>query len=132
MADWSNKEFVLAAVRRNGYALQYAHNDLKKDKEIVLASVTEYGYSLYYVHDDFKNDREIVLAAVTQNGNSLEYAHDDLKNDEEFLYEVDQIKKIEVDSNIFNFVSERIKEKIREKSDYLLNFAPVYLKPAKK
>jgi hypothetical protein len=131
MVDWSNKEFVLAAVTQYGMALQFAHDDLKQDMEIVLAAVTQHGNSLWYAHDDLKKDRVIVLEVVMQNGGSLYCAHDDLKNDEYFLWEVDQARKITIDSNIFNCISERIKDRIRENPDYLLDFSPVYLKPAK-
>jgi hypothetical protein len=131
MVDWSNKEFVLAAVTQYGMALQYSHDNFKNDKEIVLAAVTQNGNALSYSHDNLKRDMEIVLAAVIQNGGSLYCAHDDLKNDEYFLYNIDQIKKINIDSNIFNCISERIKDKIIENPDYLLDFAHVYLKPAK-
>jgi hypothetical protein len=132
MSDWSNKEFVLEAVARNCWDLEFAHNNLKKDKEIVLAAVKKDGFALKYAHEDLKNDKEIVLAAVTENGWTLRYAHKDLKNDEEFLYEVDCIHKININSNIFNCINERIKEHIVENIDYLLDFAPVYLKPAKR
>jgi hypothetical protein len=158
MSDWSNREFVLkeviqygralkfahddfkkdreivlAAVTQNGWALRYAHDDLKKDWEVVLAAVTQDGLALQYADDDFKKDWEIVLAAVTQNKFALKYAHVDLKNSEEFLYEVDQLfYKISINSIIFDDINERIQDKIRENKDYLLDFAPVYLKPAKK
>jgi hypothetical protein len=69
---------------------------------------------------------------VTQNEHALEYAHASLKNDEEFLYEVDQIHDIEIYSDIFYFASKRIQDKIKGNQDYLLDFGPVYLKPAKK
>jgi hypothetical protein len=132
MVDWSNKEFVLEAVTRNGWDLEYAHNDLKKDREIVLAAVTRYGLVLQFVHDDLRKDREIVLAAAIQNGYSLYFAHEDLKNDEYFLYEVDQIKKITISSYILNCINERIQDEIRGNPDYLLDFAPVNIKPAKR
>ena len=131
MADFSDKEFVLAAVTEYGYSLENAHEDLKKDREVVLAAVTQDGSTLRYAHEDLRNDREIVLAAVTQDGNALKFAHDNLKNDEEFLYEINQIRKLEVDSDIFNYISDRIQIKIRENSDYLLEFEPVYIKPAR-
>ena len=63
MTDWNNKEEVLEAVREDGYAFEYASDELKAD-------------------------REAVLAAVQQD--ALEYADDSLKNDPEFMKEVEQ------------------------------------------
>ena len=37
---------VLAAVRQNGYELQYASDDLQSDREVVLAAVRTDGYAL--------------------------------------------------------------------------------------
>ena len=43
---WSNKEYVLKAVKNNGYSLEYASNELKNNKEIVLEAIKKNGYSL--------------------------------------------------------------------------------------
>jgi hypothetical protein len=40
--------------------------------------VTKDGRALEYVHEDLKKDPEIVTAAVRQNGNALKWAHEDL------------------------------------------------------
>merc|ERR1712194_867406 len=78
-------EIVLAAVSKNGDALQWASADLKADREIVLAAVSNDGFALQYASADLKADREIVVIAVSKNGNSLQYASADLKADREFL-----------------------------------------------
>jgi len=36
--DWSNKQDVLAAVKQNGGALEFADASLKKDKDILKAA----------------------------------------------------------------------------------------------
>ena len=53
---WMNiKEFVLAAVTNNGYALQYASNKLKRDEDVVWAATRTSGVIvLRYAHEDFK------------------------------------------------------------------------------
>jgi MoxR-like ATPase len=133
MADWSNKEFVLAAVVHSGYNLTCANDNLKNNKEVVLAAVDRTGDALYYASDDLKKDKEIVLAAVNQFRWALKYAHADLRNDEYFLHEVNKLQKIGTNSVIFKYISERIQNELRENPDYLLEFEfpPVYLKPAK-
>jgi hypothetical protein len=132
MADWSNREFVLAELKKNGKSLEYAHDDFKNDREIVLVAVKRHGYALQFASDDLKKDKEIVLTAVIGSNHALEFAHDNLKNDEEFLYKVDQVTETTTDFTILYYISERIQTKIRENPDYLLDFGPVNLKPGKK
>jgi len=77
----SDKEIVLAAVTQNGSAFEYAADTLKSNREFVLAAVTQDGFALEYTADHLKSDKEIVQAAVTQNGMSLAYAHESLQRD---------------------------------------------------
>ena len=65
---YNNIEFVLAAVRQDSEALQYASNKLKNNRKIVLVAVRQDGLALQYASDELKNNREIVLSAVRQNG----------------------------------------------------------------
>jgi hypothetical protein len=102
------------------------------NREFVLKAVTENGYSLYHAHDDFKKDRIIALVAISNTSYAINFIDDSLKNDEEFLYEVDQINKIYNNSYIFRYINKRIQIEIRKNPNYLLDFAPVYLKPAKR
>jgi hypothetical protein len=132
MPNYSNREFVLAEVNLHGWVLQYIHTDLKKDREIVLVAVARFGLGLQFAHDDLKKDWQVVLAAVRGNESALCFAHEDLKNDEEFLWEVDQLHKIKVNSDIFTYISKRIQCKISLNPDYLSDFSPVYLKPCKR
>jgi hypothetical protein len=81
----SDKEVVMAAVTQFGYSLKYANDSLKADKEVVMAAVTEYGCALHYANDSFKSDKEVVMAAVTQKGHLLERADALLKMDREVV-----------------------------------------------
>jgi hypothetical protein len=47
--DWSDKEFVLGAVKKYGGSLKKASKELQNNKEIVLEAVKEYGDLLKYV-----------------------------------------------------------------------------------
>ena len=47
--------------------------------EIVLEAVKNDGYALEYASEELKADTEIVLAAVKNNGMALEYASKKLK-----------------------------------------------------
>jgi hypothetical protein len=77
-------------VKKNGFALQYASEELKADREIVVAAVKRDGLALGYVSEGFKDDIEIVLAAVQQNGLALQYASEELRNDRKVVLAVIQ------------------------------------------
>ena len=62
--DWTNRDFVLAAVAQNGEALEYASDELRGDREVVLAAVAQRGYALEWALDDLQNDREVVLSLI--------------------------------------------------------------------
>ena len=87
---WSDRDFVLAAVKQDGDALKYAAASLKKDKGIVLAAVkrgTLSGFSLafWYADASLRRDKEFVLAAVKEDGSALEYAHKKLKRNRKIV-----------------------------------------------
>ena len=57
-----------------GGTLLYADAALKADRDFVLAAVTKNGRALQYADAALKVDREIVLAAVTDNGCAQQHA----------------------------------------------------------
>jgi len=108
----ADKVCVLAAVKQDGHALEYASDGLKADKEVVLAAVSENGNAashadkkapiwaekefvlsivrlkgivLQLAADSFKSDKEVVQAAVANDGVSLWFAADHLKRDKEVV-----------------------------------------------
>jgi sulfur carrier protein ThiS len=70
----SDKNIVLAAVKKNGRALQYASEELKEDRELVLTAVQQNGRALQFASKNLKENREFILEAVQQNALALEYA----------------------------------------------------------
>merc|ERR1719362_914673 len=80
-----DREIVLAAVGQDGYAFKYAAANLRADRAIALAAVSNYGCALYDAADELRADREIVLAAVLQNGFALKYAH--MEKDREITWQ---------------------------------------------
>ena len=81
-----NKEIVMAAVKQDGRTLDYADESLKKNKDIVMAAVKQGGWeTLDYADESLKKNKEIVMAAVKQNGWALQYADDSLKKDREIV-----------------------------------------------
>ena len=83
----SSRDEVLAAVRQNGYALEYSSDPLRADKKVVLAAVRRNGYALQYALGGLIKDKEVVLAAVNQNCWALGFASEDLRADKEVVLE---------------------------------------------
>eukprot|EP00971_Amphidinium_carterae_P158510 3142351-Amphidinium_carterae.1 len=54
----SDREVVLAAVRADGLAFQFAADALKGDREIVLRAVQEDGCALKYATEALRADRD--------------------------------------------------------------------------
>ena len=61
--NYNKKESVLEAVKRNGWALQYASDKLKADRKIVLEAVKQNGEVLQFASKELKADRKVVLEA---------------------------------------------------------------------
>jgi hypothetical protein len=81
----SDKAIVLAAVKKNGFALQYASPKLKDDTEIVAAAVKQNGLALMYAPKELKGNTDFMIAAVQQNGAALKYAPEELKANTDFM-----------------------------------------------
>lgn len=78
-----DKEVVMAAVRNDGSAIQFACASLQKDKDLLLASVKNNIYALY-TYRELQHDKDIFMAAVPI-GYSLQFASNALRNDKEFI-----------------------------------------------
>ena len=86
----ADREVVLAAVKQNGWAIQYASVQLKADREVVLAAVKQNGLALNYASVELRADREVVLAAVEEDGWALKYASAELRADREVVLAADR------------------------------------------
>lgn len=65
--------FALKVATVNGGILQYVSDHHKRDRAIVLAAVKSQGVAIQYADAQLQQDPEIALAAVTQNGKALRY-----------------------------------------------------------
>ena len=97
--EWKTLELVLAAVKKNGLALQYAPDHMKNDMDVVLAAVNQTDHALKYVLSidivwEFleKNpwwleyaSKEMVIQFVDYDGLWLQYAFDDMKYDKDVV-----------------------------------------------
>ena len=70
-------EIMMAAVKQNGYALEYIKDNPKLTPEIMMAAVNQDGNAIRHITDNPKLTPEIMMAAVTRDGHALEYIKDD-------------------------------------------------------
>jgi Domain of unknown function (DUF4116) len=82
---YNDRDFMLAAVKQDGLALEDANEQFKDDREVVLAAVQQNGWALEDASEQFKEDRDFMLAAVQRNGLALRFASEQLKDDREVV-----------------------------------------------
>jgi CxxC motif-containing protein len=102
--DWNNKIEVLKKVSHDGWALEFASDELKNDKEVVLKAVSNTGWALEFASSKLKNDKEVVMAAVSNYAWALQFASDELINDKEFI-----LTAVSVDDDAFKYTSDELK-----------------------
>eukprot|EP00928_Gymnodinium_smaydae_P068112 TRINITY_DN5117_c0_g1_i2.p1 TRINITY_DN5117_c0_g1~~TRINITY_DN5117_c0_g1_i2.p1 ORF type:complete len:370 (-),score=35.45 TRINITY_DN5117_c0_g1_i2:324-1433(-) len=82
-----DSELVLAAVRKHGEALRYAHDELRASEAIVLEAVKQEATALRYADPALRADREVVLQAVSGKSydgcDTLRYADESLRGEKE-------------------------------------------------
>lgn len=83
----NDRSLILTSVTYNGKYL-YRYNEYQNDLEIVLAAVRSNGLALEYASDELKNYKYVVKAAVTNVAEALTFASSDIKHDDEFIIEL--------------------------------------------
>ena len=76
----------------NEVIFENADESFNKDKEFVVALVKKDGFALEFVDESFAKDKEVVLAAVQQDSFALEHADESLQNDPDILAIVNKDK----------------------------------------
>jgi len=69
-----DKEVVIAAVKNNGYALEFASSFLREDKEVVMAAVRNDGSAIQFA-GQLRFDHEVIKASFKNNMYALLYHH---------------------------------------------------------
>mmetsp|Transcript_100699 Transcript_100699/g.291029 ORF Transcript_100699/g.291029 Transcript_100699/m.291029 type:complete len:371 (+) Transcript_100699:118-1230(+) len=82
----SDMSVVLAAVRQNGAALQYADLELRNCREIAMAAVQERGVALEFASQELQADREVAMAAVRHDGMALRFSGPGQRADKEIVF----------------------------------------------
>jgi len=80
-----DKDFMLLAVRANRRALQFASQELKADQELVHAAATLNGYALQYADPSLRENTEFMMKVCRRNGAALEFAHQSIKANKEVV-----------------------------------------------
>jgi hypothetical protein len=78
----ADPELQLAAVKSNGYALQYAV-DLQSNYEVVRSCVKKSPWTFEYASPQLRADRELLELALQGHGEALQYASETLQANKE-------------------------------------------------
>lgn len=78
--------FVKSSIKLGNCVASILSDDFKKDKELCLKIVMSDPGELEYMDESIRDDKDIVMAAVSRNGYSLEYASPRLQSDEEVVF----------------------------------------------
>eukprot|EP00434_Breviolum_minutum_P023170 symbB.v1.2.020440.t3/scaffold1722.1/size104679/1 len=81
----ADRGVVLEAVRRCGFNLACAKASLQADRGVVLTAVQRHGLALEFAAAEMRRDHEVVLAALLQDGNAFQFADLSLRGDREFV-----------------------------------------------
>jgi len=82
------RHFVMAALEKDPFILQFVSKDLKGDREIVLRAVQLQWKALQHASCELQSDNEIVAAALAQNPKALQFAAEDIKSSRAVVLEV--------------------------------------------
>ena len=80
-----DREVVMTAVGKNGWALKHATEELRGDRDMVMTAIAQEGWALQHATDELRGDREVVMTAIAQNGRALQYATEELRGDREVV-----------------------------------------------
>ena len=91
----NDRDVVMAAVETDGWALQYATEELKADKEIVTVAVKRFSESLYFASEKLKSDKRLlklyIIGVMKKHYKSLELA---IEHDEFDGFELDLVRDV--------------------------------------
>lgn len=99
-----DKDFVLEAVKNQGYQILYASDRLKQDREITLEAISSDEYAFLYIASDFKNDRSLLLEALPRNPRLLKSVSDKFKDDIDLV-----LKTVNSNGHFLCYASDRLK-----------------------
>ena len=91
---WSDKDFVLEAVKKNGSNIDYADLILKNNKEIVISAIKQDSFAIDYIGEEIKKDKDVLLEIIAQKGaDSIKLLDEKYKSDKEVILKLLNCKK---------------------------------------
>ena len=91
---WSDKDFVLEAVKKNGSNIDYADLILKNNKEIAISAIKQDSFAIDYIGEEIKKDRDVLLEIIAQKGaDSIKLLDEKYKSDKELILKLLNCKK---------------------------------------
>jgi len=115
---WSDKDFVLEAVKKQGSSIDYADASLKNDKEIVISAIKQDSFAIDYIGDDIKKDKDVLLEIIAQKGaDSIKLIDEKYKSDKEVILKLLHCKK---DSLLLSLDGEKESDPIKFMSEEFL------------
>ena len=84
-----------------------AAEEVRKDKEVVLAAVKKDGSALEHAAEELKSDENFILEAVKIDGTALKWAADTIRGDKTFLLKAVKATKA---SWLMNFCTEELQK----------------------
>jgi hypothetical protein len=104
--DWSDREFVLRAVKKLPHFIKYADNHIKRDREVVLVATKGWDRCTNYIdYSFFKQDEEIALIALANEPALLDSTDDYLRMNPAFILNV-----VELEAEILRYVDQSMKQ----------------------
>lgn len=100
----ADRELVTLAVREKHSAFQYAAEELRGDRTIALIAVQGCGTMLEHTSEAWREDREMVMAAVRNTGQALEFAAERFRDDRDLVLEA-----VLSHAGAFQYASERLR-----------------------
>ena len=88
---YDNINFMLAAVRKDGMALEHASRRLKNNAKLVLTAVKQNWLALQHASNPLKNNQDFVLPLIRENRNTFTLVGDTLNKNRQFILAVVQI-----------------------------------------
>lgn len=102
----NNKEFMLKAIKEDGFLINYASEELKNDTDLILGALeeTRNGEILKDVSEELRGNKEFMIKAVEQSFEGLKFASKELQNDKEVV-----LKAVQHAPSEFVYASENLK-----------------------
>ena len=82
---WSNKDFVIKALKINKELIDQVDKKLFNDKDFVKEAMEIDTAYLAYIGNELKNDKELASYCVDKDGNSLKYFSGNIKADKDIV-----------------------------------------------